>query len=144
VANLLMRSLGTALMVPFALGLVVLLLRVVLRRTWLAAVVFVAVMALLGQGPPPWSAVGAASFALFGLMLMIAMTQFGLLAVSVVWLMWLLLSLTPTTLDMSAWYAGVSIAMPVAIAGMAAYGCYLAMGSRLAPIPIAMSPLDRR
>ncbi|HUD98942.1 MAG TPA: serine/threonine-protein kinase [Bryobacteraceae bacterium] len=97
------------------------ILRVVLRRDWLAAAAFVAIyMALNWLGTPASPALSALFGGLETALLVFMMVRFGLVALiasSFVYVLWLLF---PITSDFSAWYAGTSLFALLSLAVMAA------------------------
>jgi len=65
-----------------------------------------------------------------GALLVVALIRFGLTAVAAFWAVQRLVSLFPTTLDLSTWYVGVSLFTLGAVAMLAAYACYTAVGTK--------------
>ena len=101
------------------------LLRVVLRRQWIAAVVFVALFALLGalgNDRSPW--VNAAVSLLYFGSGAVAVLRWGLLSYAVgIFTSELLLKL-PATLDSSAWYFGNMLTIVAVAVALASWGFY--------------------
>jgi hypothetical protein len=105
------------------------LLRVLLRREWLAAVLFVllltAFFGLSSDSPLTWifSALegGTAYFIL---------VRFGLLASTVQYTFAFVLELFPVTPQLSAWYSGIGIAGVILLLGFAAYAFHTSLGGR--------------
>ena len=121
---------GITLFAALLLCSVVLVLRVVVRRDWIAAMVFALIAGGIGgasQGMP-WSAVAGISAGLLAALFVVAMTRFGLIAAVGVGVAFGILTVTPVTLDMSAWYAPASTLTLAALVALAAYACYLAVG----------------
>jgi hypothetical protein len=106
-----------------------LLLRVLLRREWLAAVLFVllltAFMGLSSDSPLTWicNALewGTAYFIL---------VRFGLLASTVQFAVVFVLEIFPVTPQLSDWYSGIGIAGVVLLLGFAAYAFHTSLGGR--------------
>ena len=101
------------------------LLRVVLRRQWIAAVVFVGVFALLGalgNDRSPW--VNAAASLLYSGSGAVVVLRWGLLSYAVgIFVSELLLKL-PATLDSSAWYFGNILAIVAIVVAPTSWGFY--------------------
>ena len=120
---------GITLFAALLLCSVVLVLRVVLRRDWIAALAFaVLVGAVSGASSVPWSPVAGVSAGLMAALFVVAMTRFGLIAAVGVGVAFGILSVTPVTLDTSAWYFPVSLLTLAALVALAGYACYLAVG----------------
>jgi serine/threonine-protein kinase len=118
----------SSMIVPVMLLLGFMLLRVLLRRAWLAAVALMAVVpgALLLVGAPPVDvAVQAASFGI-GLFVL---TRWGLFAMLtlVVFSSW---DSFPLTLDTSSWYFPWSVVTMLIFAGVAVYGFVISLGGQ--------------
>jgi len=95
-------------------------LRVVLRRDWLAAGAFVLVYVLLNVlGYPAAPVTGALFAAVQTGLLVFVMLRFGLLALAAASFAYVLLILFPITADFSAWYAGASLSAVIAVAVIA-------------------------
>jgi hypothetical protein len=99
------------------------ILRVVVRRDWLAAGAFVALYMALNYGlATPSSPVVAALFGgLATALLVFTMVRFGLVALIAAFFVNVLLLLFPITSDFSVWYAGASLFALLSVAVMAAF-----------------------
>jgi len=113
---------------PVGVLLVVLLLRMVLRRDWLAVV---ALVALITFG---WSLSQATWVALvigilFTTTILVSLIRFGLFAAMVAFLFsnW---DLFVVTSDLSAWYAGQSMLTLALFAALAVYGFWISLAGR--------------
>ncbi len=103
-------SLREVILMPMILLFLLVLLRVVLRNSWVALAVFVAIFALLGFT--------GGTFVVFGILVSIViwtafglcLMRFGLVAFMSAWLI-NLLSSQPLTLDLTTWYAGNTLTM---------------------------------
>jgi hypothetical protein len=109
---------------------VLLLLRVILRKQWLyltvfGLLVFVALMGGGGNGVIELL-IGAVQAVLATLLLI----HFGLLSMSVAWFFYVGLRAYPNTLDFSAWYAGRSLFVLLALSALAVYGFRTGLGDR--------------
>ena len=97
-------------------------LRVILRRDWLAAGVFVLIyMALNGVATPASPLVAALFGGVATGLLVFAMLRFGLVALIASAFVYELLLMFPITADFSVWYAGASLFALLSVAAMAAY-----------------------
>ena len=107
------------------------ILRVVLRRDWLAAAAFVSLYMALNWVATPASPVLSA---LFGgvetALLVFVMLRFGLVALSASSFVYVLLLLFPITADFSAWYAGTSLFALLSVAAIAAFALHTALAGR--------------
>ena len=110
------------------------LLRVVLRREWLAAaafVLFVAVITLL-QGDVKF--IEGPLGALIGLTIYLVLTRAGLVAFFAGMYVQYYVSFVPLTTDLSVWWSGPTIFAMLLIGGAAAWGLYSALaGSSILP-----------
>jgi hypothetical protein len=107
------------------------ILRVVLRRDWLAAGAFVSVYMVLNViGTPASPALGA----LFGVvetaLLVFVMLRFGLVALIASSFVYELLLLFPITADFSVWYAGTSLFALLSVAAIAAFAFHSSLAGR--------------
>jgi serine/threonine-protein kinase len=116
----------------FGLGTVLLifLLRVVLRRQWLMAAVFIALIVGLsavsngGQLPINLLAALGSSLVLVGLL------RFGVLPVVVLFFVSASLQPSPLTTDLSAWYSGSAVFSIVIVLALTAYAFHTAVAGR--------------
>jgi hypothetical protein len=125
-----------SLLLPVALLLGFLLLRVLFRRPWLAATALVIVVpgALLITGAPLDIATMIAVFFAIGLYVL---TRWGLFAMltTVVFSSW---SDFPLTVNTSSWYFPWSVVTMAIFAGLAAYGFVVSLGGQ----PLFADPLE--
>jgi hypothetical protein len=122
--------------VPMAFLVLLLLLRLALRRTWLAAA---ALALLFGLGslfdsagetyPLAVTLWKLGSGLIFGGILVLCMLRVGLLGVMAGFFM-LILHQVPLTTDLSAWYAGNSLMVLVLTAAMAVWAFYISLAGR--------------
>jgi len=124
------QCLASAIRYGLYVVLLLLLLRLILRKQWLAVaayVVFSVVVWTAGVGHPYFSClVATVVSAMFVFLLM----RFGLVAVVCYTFVRLLLTF-PITTNLSAWYAGSTTLLPVGvIVALAAYGFYLSLAGR--------------
>jgi hypothetical protein len=126
-SNNLIGSVGVSFVILFTLFV----LRALLRKEWLAAIVCVLLVTFFR--PPssdPFSAVTLVSILITTSLTVFLFLRFGLLAVIASLFFQGLLGGFPLTAQMSAWYAGLSIAGMLLIAAMALYGFYTSLGGR--------------
>jgi hypothetical protein len=106
-------------------------LRVLLRKGWIAAAVFVLVLSVFDALGPTGAPV---VFAIRGLIIssltVFLLVRFGLLALIAAGLFGLFLGNFPLTTDASAWYAGIGFAGILLMAAMAFYSFYTSLGGR--------------
>ena len=108
----------------------VVLLRVALRRTWLAVMLFLLIMLPWHLGAEHLVISLFAGLLFWGLIL-IAILRFGLLATAVSYFYSWLAVHFPLTLDFSAWHGGTSILLMLIAGGAAVYAFYLSLAGRL-------------
>jgi serine/threonine-protein kinase len=107
-----------------------LLLRILLRRPWLANGAFCLVLLFVftdgfTAGYMDWI-MGLIVVAI----ILVTMIRFGLLAFVVMALVVPLFAAFPTTLDFSTWYAGVGLIGPLAALALAGYGFWISLAGR--------------
>jgi hypothetical protein len=107
------------------------LLRVVLRKQWLAAIVFVLIWALMlgSQGGGNILARGIFFAVIFGLIVTILM-RFGLFAIVVTVSLIDWINDTLLTTDFGAWYGLSSVFLLLVLGAMTAYGFWTSLGNR--------------
>ncbi|HXM42159.1 MAG TPA: serine/threonine-protein kinase [Bryobacteraceae bacterium] len=106
-------------------------LRVVLRRDWLAAGAFVSIyMALNVIGTPASPALAALFAGIETGLLVFVMLRFGLVALIASSFVYELLLLFPITADFSVWYAGASLFALLSVAAMAAFAFHASLAGR--------------
>jgi hypothetical protein len=105
------------------------LLRLMLRRAWIAAAALCALS--IPFSPTGIStisdAIGTATIVAFHLTIVV---RFGLLATAVTFIVTRLLTWLPLTLNADAWYFGHSLLVLLTIFGLATYGFFAALGGR--------------
>jgi len=112
------------------------LLRVVLRKTWLAAVVFVAILTpgvAAGALPSISSSehlLTAITLAIFCSTLAFALIRFGLVVTFVGYFVSNAFQTIPYTLDFSTWYASHVFFEILSIIALAAWGFYTSLGGQ--------------
>jgi len=106
------------------------LLRVLLRKQWIATTAFVAITAVVSVlgSATPWFDILAS--AIFLAVLAFVLLRFGLLAAIVAYASLELLNVCPPTLDFSAWYIGLVPIPLVVVALIAIYGFRTSLAGR--------------
>jgi hypothetical protein len=115
----------------FALGLffALFLLRLLLRREWLAAAAFILIFVStsLAADNPMLEAVGTA--VVFASVIAV-LKRFGLVAILLGFVVDSTLEVSPTTLRLSAWYAGPALFGVLVLCAVAVYGFYTSLAGR--------------
>jgi Protein kinase domain len=128
VVEIVLDFVASGVFTGLALLFVLFLLRMLLRRQWAAAAVFVAIMVAVA------SAEGPLLFVPFGLIAAVLwvfiLTRLGLVAAIVYFFCVNLLIEIPITTEASAWYAGIGFAALLVFASLALYGFYTSLGGR--------------
>ena len=123
-------TLGPVIGIPLALLFVLVLLRALLRKAWVAAAAFVILFTFLTAASSQFAPVVLVTGLIFWVLLVFLAVRFGLLAWVAQGLFHTLLSSFPLTTQGSAWYAGISLAGILLMAAMAFYGFYTSLGGR--------------
>jgi len=106
------------------------LLRVVLRKTWLAAVVFVAIPTALASLSSSEHLLTAMTIAIFWSTLALALIRFGLVVTIVGFFVSDAFQVIPYTLDFSTWYASRAFVVILSVIALAAWGFYTSLGGQ--------------
>jgi serine/threonine-protein kinase len=122
---------GASLLFPLGYVVLLLLCRVVFRRTWLAIAIFL-VLTSITVGAS--SGVDPRGLILYGVVigsvLLVALFRFGLLTLMVCQFVGLVLTSFPLTTNPAAWYSGRTLLALVAIGALTAYGFRAATAAR--------------
>jgi hypothetical protein len=104
------------------------LLRMVLRRDWLAALAWTAVVAapIAGENPT----LGWVGGVFRALMMLVVLRRGGLLSLAVALFFMFSLIEVPITLDLGAWYASRAVPLVAVLAALAFYGFRTALGGK--------------
>jgi hypothetical protein len=105
------------------------LLRLLLKRDWIAAIVLV----LIGTGTNPGGEYPIATFtflAIIWLSILLVLRRFGMLALVVGLVVQNVLTVFPTTSHFSRWYASAGLTGIVVILGLAIYGFYTSLAGK--------------
>lgn len=106
-------------------------LRVLLRNTWIAAVVWMfMVSAPFSQGSVRGGWVEVLLSVAVTLLMLAVLLRFGLLTMCVALFVGVLLRNSPLTFDSSAWYSGVTYGVFVIVAAISLYGFQASLGGR--------------
>jgi predicted Ser/Thr protein kinase len=106
-------------------------LRLVLRRDWLAAGAFVLIYAVLSAVATTSSPVLAALFTAVSTgLLLFTMLRFGLVALIASFFVVVLMQMFPLTADFSVWYAGASLFALLGVAALAAFAFHASLAGR--------------
>ena len=126
-----LHSLFSAIGIGLSLVFLFFVLRVLLRRRWLATAIFV----LLFIGLPASNGLGhPAIWALFGVPLALLLTtgllRFGALPLAMTFFLSGLLSAMPLTTDLAAWYSGPTVLAIAIVLAQTAYAFHTAVAGR--------------
>ncbi|HTS51217.1 MAG TPA: hypothetical protein VMH05_24890, partial [Bryobacteraceae bacterium] len=118
-----------------ALGLgwfaLIFVLRIILRRDWIAASTLVLILVILNGLHATGAIVPSLLFSAAGAaLLLLVMLRFGLVSLIAYSFVELILSLFPITADFSAWYAGASLFALLVIGALAAFAFHASLGGR--------------
>jgi serine/threonine-protein kinase len=126
-------TVGLATYMSVLFLLIIVVLRLVLRRMWIASSAFVLFFALLlvfSVGMSPAERVGWLAFVLlaFGIILFV-LVRFGILVLFAMFLFDMASAVVLTT-DPSSWFFGRSLLLMLVTAALAVYGFYISLGGR--------------
>ncbi|MHC4381372.1 MAG: serine/threonine-protein kinase [Planctomycetota bacterium] len=107
-----------------------LLLRILLRRPWLANGAFFLILFIPFTDGFTSDYMDWIISAILSAIILVTMIRFGLLSFVVMALVVPLFASFPTTLDFSTWYAGVGLIGPLAALALAGYGFWVALAGR--------------
>jgi hypothetical protein len=117
------------LLYPIAWLFLVLLLRVLVRNQWIAALVAATVVTLAFDAATSPPMLMFFTFIAFGIFLFV-LVRFGLLAGFLCMAFLYIGSSVPLTADASSWYAGRSLFALLVMAGIAVYAFYISLAGR--------------
>jgi hypothetical protein len=125
------NNLITSVAISFVILFTLFLLRALLRKEWLAAIVCILLITFFRPSTAdPFTAVTIVSILITTSLTVFLFLRFGLLAVVASYFFTNILGSFPLTTQMSAWYSGLSIAGILLMAAMAFYGFYTSLGGR--------------
>jgi predicted Ser/Thr protein kinase len=105
-------------------------LRVLLRKEWLAAIVFVAIWATLKTLGSDYPWIEGPAWSLLYLVAVLVVFRFGFVALAVGLFVTDMLLNVPLTLDFSAWYVGSTLLPLLIVAALAIWGFYNALAGQ--------------
>ena len=109
---------------------VLVLLRVLLRKEWAAAVAWVLLLAVFSGAGTQFHPEALAGILIFCVVAAFLLIRFGLLTLVAHDVVWVVLTTFPLTTQGSAWYAGISLAGILLLAALTFYAFYTALGGR--------------
>ncbi len=130
VVSRIFESLAATIVICLGIFFFIFLLRVVLRRAWLAAVAFVVVCATNAVLGGDYGVSGGVVTVVYYTLIVVVLLRFGLLALVSGFLVFQLFHSAPITHDLGAWYAGWGLLGVLAIVGLAVYGFHTALAGR--------------
>jgi serine/threonine-protein kinase len=123
-------QLAEQIFVGLALMFLMLFLRWVLRKQWLAAAAVVVLMTALNALQSSEPLLVTPFVLLIWALLVIVLVRFGLVAITALFVFDLLLDSFPITTDTSAWYAGVGYLAIMLMAALTFYGFRISLGGK--------------
>ena len=131
VAGELFYALNPTVLFPLLWLFLLVLLRVVLRREWLAAAAFVVlVVVMIGTLGANYPVLAAVHGLVVATVVYTTLVRFGLVATAMIVFFTAIDDWSPLTLDLSTWYADSTIAALLLVAAVAAYGFHVSLGGR--------------
>jgi len=123
---------GVSLLVNLGFVVLLLLCRVIFRRTWLAVAIVLALLSFVAGGGPGADLSGSIPYGLISwIVILTALFRFGLLAFVVSHFVDLVVTAIPLTTHVDAWYSGRTLLVLVALGALAAYGFRIATANRM-------------
>jgi len=105
-------------------------LRVLLRKEWLAAILFVAIWAALKTLGSNYPWIDGPAWALLYGVAVVVVTRIGFVALAICIFVTDVLLNVPLTSDFSAWYLGNTLFPLLSLAALAVWGCYTALAGQ--------------
>jgi hypothetical protein len=131
--RLVLQSVQQAPFVALTALFLLLLLSVILRKDWLAAIagwVLVTIMTPTLPGPADNPTIALFFSGLSAAIFMLGLMRFGLLTLAFAFFTWLVLFLMPLTSNFSAWFESATILVSVVLVGVAFFGFYNSLAGR--------------
>ena len=125
-----LNNLCFSILYALLLFFLIFLLRVLTRRQWLGAGIFVLIgiaQDVPGSGNPMITALFSC---LFSILILIALLRFGFVALTTTLFVDALLLCIPITTDLSVWYAGNALAVLLAVLALAAFAFRTSLGGQ--------------
>jgi serine/threonine-protein kinase len=126
-------GLGFTLIIPLGLVTLLLMCRLVLRRSGLAIAAFVVLTALSGLGSSTNPPLDVAFRLAFDVIFLLVLFRGGLLMLVLIYVTGAALNNLPLTFDTTAWYASQTFVLLLFIGGLTLYGFRTAVAGRSAP-----------
>jgi hypothetical protein len=123
---------GSAMMICMVWAVLLTVLRVAVRKGWIACILWVLLFSLisLGGSGPPLLSVGM--MAALSVLVLSALVRFGLLTLAVAMFVSNLAAVIPMTTDLTRWYTGGTAAAFVVLIVLVAYGIRMSVRARSA------------
>ncbi len=125
-----LETISNAIFDPMIVLFVLFLMRVLLRKRWIAATAAVAVLTLISLGTPTAPAIDIPATIIMELLEVVVLLRFGVPAVITGGIVAVYLLDVPITLDFSLWYAAIGIVPLAACALIAWYGFRTSLAGR--------------
>jgi hypothetical protein len=126
-------GLGFTLIIPLGLVTLLLMCRLVLRRSGLAIAAFVVLTALSGLGSSTNPPLDVAFRLAFDVIFLLVLFRGGLLMLVLIYVTGAAINNLPLTFDTTAWYASQTFVLLLFIGGLTLYGFRTAVAGRSAP-----------
>jgi hypothetical protein len=122
---------GASLLINLGLVVLVLLCRVLFRRTWLAVAIVLVLMSFIAGGRLGADSSASIAYALISwIVILLTLFRFGLLTFVVGHYVLLVVTAFPLTTHVDAWHSGRTLFVLVAVGCLAAYGFRVATANR--------------
>jgi hypothetical protein len=125
-----LSAITNALFGPMLFFFILFIVRVVLRRPWITAAAFVAILTGIFSTNMTYPSTDLPAYLLLAALYAFVLLRFGLLAMVVTDGILTILPGVPRTLNFSAWYAGIGFVPLVLTALIAYYGFRTSLGGR--------------
>jgi hypothetical protein len=125
-----LKAFANGLFLTLLLFFLLFVLRWVLRKQWIALLVFIAIFVMADIGTPSNLWLTAAFLVVFATIWAGVLLRFGLLATIAIDALRRVLQSLPHTLDTSAWYMGTVTLPLILILALAVYGFRVSLGGR--------------
>ncbi len=125
-----LQSVSSSIFDPMLTLFMLFLMRVLLRKQWLAAAAAVAILTLVSIGTPAAPAIDIPATVILQLLEVLVLLHFGVPAVITMGVVSTYLLEVPVTLDFSSWYAAIGIAALAACILIAWYGFRTSLAGR--------------
>lgn len=131
--GLVLLAIQSAVVAPLSLFVTMFLLRIVLRKAWIATLAFglahTALFTVMASSPATGAVIGAASSAI----ILLVMVRFGLVATLGMQFIAVIIAVFPVTSDVSSWYFGVGLQGLVVALALTAWAFWNAVAGTPTP-----------